>query len=447
MDSSSSSDEELVLNAVVTSIAVEAHERQCYVGGKPGKRPNILRGPCSWWSDYLVPQPRYRPSQFRHRFRVPLKLFRRLEHDLPSLFPDLQQKTDAVGRNGAASWQKILVSLRRLGEGSSFESLDDQARMSGESIRRAFRAFCYAVRTHYGSEFLNRVPSIAELRATERKFASRSLPGCVGSVDCMSVKWKNCPKSWKGQYHNPRHGKLAGIYVEAMCDSDLYCWHLHVGPPGTNNDLKVAENSPLFISILNGSRAMKLPEGYMLNGIVRDWHLYYLVDGIYPPWSIFLKPIHAPINLQQQVMTAMYESRRKDVERLFGVLQGRFRILTSNFNEWSDTEVIHIVETCTILHNMLVRLVLGNELSDEEDSEGNPLHPNQIVSEFYYDIVTGYNEEEYNSQEDANPNQTWIEALLGSDTLIRDPAAHNQLRDAVTSHIWASHGNITIDNN
>ena len=101
---------------------------------------------------------------------------------------------------------------------------------------------CSAVRSHYGPEFLNRAPTLEELRSIQTQFADKSLPGCVGSVDCMAVKGKNCPKSWKGQYNNPRHGKLSCVTVEAMCDASLYCWHVYVGRASTNNDVTVAES-------------------------------------------------------------------------------------------------------------------------------------------------------------------------------------------------------------
>ena len=147
----------------------------------------------------------------------------------------------------------------------------------------------------------------------------------------MRVRWKNCPKSWKQQYYNPRDGKHAAIVMEAMYHTNLYYWHVFVGRPGTNNDISVAQNSPLFTRILNGKRTMKLPEGYVLHRITQNRHLYYLVDGKYPAWAIFVKPIHAPINIQQQTMTAMQKGKSKDIERLFGALQGHFRILTSSF--------------------------------------------------------------------------------------------------------------------
>eukprot|EP00171_Calliarthron_tuberculosum_P009765 IDg9765t1 len=71
-------------------------------------------------------------------------------------------------------------------------------------------------------------------------------------MDCMNIEWKNCPRAWKEQYHNPKNGKMAKIALEGMCDTDLYCWHVYYGLPGRYNDITVADSSPLFLDILNG---------------------------------------------------------------------------------------------------------------------------------------------------------------------------------------------------
>lgn len=87
--------------------------------------------------------------------------------------------------------------------------------------------------------------------------------------------------------------------------------------PATNNDITVAENKPMLSSILYGRRTMKLLEGYVVDGVQRDWNLYYLVYGIYQPWSIFLKPIHTPINIQRQAMKTMQEPVDMDSWRVY----------------------------------------------------------------------------------------------------------------------------------
>ena len=151
-----------------------------------------------------------------------------------------------------------MVSLRRLSDGSSYWELHDQSRMSVESVRSAFHSFLWEMKSSYRPEYLNRYPYEPEVGEIESQYASSSFPSCVGALDCMHLHWKNCPKSWKGQYRNPKSGKLATIQVEAVCDSELYCWHVFGGISATNNDLTVVESSPLLGSILNGDQRMKL---------------------------------------------------------------------------------------------------------------------------------------------------------------------------------------------
>ncbi len=55
---------------------------------------------------------------------------------------------------------------------------------------------------------------------------------------------------------------------------------------------------------------------------------YALVDGIYPPYSRFVKGIQVPVSALEKAFTAWQEAARKDdIERAFGVLQCRFQVM------------------------------------------------------------------------------------------------------------------------
>ena len=292
-----------------------------------GSRPNLMRGECLRFNDYLSPNPTYHSGLFRRRFRIPMKLFRILEKELPMREPLLRTRADARGMPGHKPWQKILASLRRLSTGRSFDDLDDLSRMSAESSRKYFFVFLRAMLATYGEKYLNRHPSVQEMRSIEKLYSRAGFPGCIGCVDTMKIKWKNCPKVLKGQFHNPKDGKLAALSCEAWTDRNLFCWHWFCGRPGTNNDITVVDNSPLFCDIFSGKRSVILPEGFSVNGERRQWMSYFLVDGIYPNWAIFVKPNHTPLNEQEAYMTKRQEAVRKDIERLFGCLQSRFLIV------------------------------------------------------------------------------------------------------------------------
>jgi hypothetical protein len=316
ISSAMSSEDDLwisVLAAAAGSQAAGAGSAETSHGGRAQRsRRNVDRGACSWFSDYLSPSPVYNAAHFRRRFRVPHPLYLRIESDLLRNFPeDFKQKCDATGRPGHTAWQTILVALRRLATGRSLDDLDDAARMSEESTRQACRIFVKRLLEFYGGHYLNRRPTKTEILAIEAKYADAGFRGCIGAVDCMEHIWKNCPKQLKGQFKNPKDEKLAVISIEAWCDRDLYCWNWFSGRAGTNNDITVASSSPLFNDILEGEWDPCFE--YVLEGEKRQVP-YFLVDGIYPRWTIFAKPYHYPTNVMETTYTKRQEAVRKDIE-------------------------------------------------------------------------------------------------------------------------------------
>jgi Plant transposon protein len=133
---------------------------------------------------------------------------------------------------------------------------------------------------------------------------------------------------------------------------------------------------------MSGKKLMKLPEGFELNGMRHDWYLYFLCDGIYPNWAILVRPNRSPLTCEEPHMTMRQESVRKDVDRLFGCLQGRFKVLRRESFEWSLSFLIEISEVCVIIHNMLVELRMMGDLEDETDEIGNRVMDESLVREF-----------------------------------------------------------------
>lgn len=61
----------------------------------------------------------------------------------------------------------------------------------------------------------------------------------------------------------------------------------------------------------------------------------------------------------------IHEGRRKDIERLFGVLQSRFEILRREVRVWDLIYILAYSNTCIILHNMIVRILQEGAFSEE----------------------------------------------------------------------------------
>jgi len=54
-----------------------------------GSKRNIERGVCAWFDLYRSPSFTYTSAHFRARFRIPLRLYRAFERELPLVAPTL----------------------------------------------------------------------------------------------------------------------------------------------------------------------------------------------------------------------------------------------------------------------------------------------------------------------------------------------------------------------
>ena len=78
--------------------------------------------------------------------------------------------------------------------------------------------------------------------------------------------------------------------LEAVASQDLWICHAYFGVAGSNNDINVLNQSPLFNDVLQGYT----PEcSFTINGRIYTKG-YYLADGIYPEWATMVKSFPHP---------------------------------------------------------------------------------------------------------------------------------------------------------
>ncbi|XP_048501325.1 uncharacterized protein LOC104908229 [Beta vulgaris subsp. vulgaris] len=305
------------------------------------------------WNDYFAENPVYPPQMFRRRFRMQKHVFLRIEQVLTSKNSFFQQRPDAAGKLGASSLLKCTAAMRLLAYGGAADSVDDYLKISASLARDSLRHFVEGVVAHFGDEYL-RKPNEADLRRLLYAAEERGFPGMMGSIDCMHWRWKNCPLQFKGLYSG-RPGKPT-LVLEAVASYDLWIWHAFFGTPGRCNDINVLDRSPLFNDVFEG-RAPAV--NYVGNGHQYDMG-YYLAYGIYPQWAAFIPTISLPQNEKESLFAQNQESKRKDVERAFGVLQARFAIIRQPALARDKEMLGKIIIACIIIHNMVVE--------DERDS-------------------------------------------------------------------------------
>ncbi|KAI5315998.1 hypothetical protein L3X38_045174 [Prunus dulcis] len=192
--------------------------------------------------------------------------------------------------------------------------------MGKSTVLESLVRFCDAVETLYTRDYLRR-PTPRDLQRLLQKAESRGYPGMIGSIDCMHWQWKNCPTAWQGDYGNRKGQK--SIIQEVVAGFDTWVWHAFFGVAGSQNDLNVLGQSPVFNDVLRGE-ALNIT--YEINNTIYQTG-YYLADGIYPRWTTFVKTIPHPRSHKQKFFARYQEGYRKDVERCFGILQARWAII------------------------------------------------------------------------------------------------------------------------
>lgn len=177
---------------------------------------------------------------------------------------------------------------------------------------------------------MNRPPNQEEKERILTINENRGFPGLIACWDCKHFQWKNCPIGLAGQFSGKE--RTPTLVLEAICDPDLFIYYSYFGSPGSLNDLNILSQSTIRRALLSRDFDLKTNE-YVINRNPRDW-LYFLVDGIYPPWAIFMSTIGEPLNEQENFYKERHEAVRKDIEGAFGTLVQQFQILQKPFRSW-----------------------------------------------------------------------------------------------------------------
>ncbi|GJV67220.1 ALP1-like protein [Tanacetum coccineum] len=210
----------------------------------------------------------------------------------------------------------------------------------------------------------------------------------------------------KTQFSRGDHGPDPFILLEAITSNDLWIWHAFFGVSGMNNDVNVLRQSPLFNDLKSG-RASDVP--FVTNNVPYK-RGYYLTDGIYPQWSVLIKSIKNPgANDHKRILyKTKHEAARKDVERAFGVLKQKWKIIKYPARGMTRSGLSDIMYTCLILHNMIIH------------DNGNAISPDYFPEE---------------QHRDDDPVRTHQESMQVTAEII-DRTAHLSLKADLVEHLW-----------
>ena len=217
------------------------------------------------------------------------ELFLRIVEGVSNHLEHFQTRVDVTDRTGLSSLQKCTAAIHQLAYGGPADQNDEYIRIGESTAIECLMKFCRAVIEIFGPVYLRRPNANDVQRLLHLHEEHHDFPGMLGSIDCMHWAWKNCSVVWKGQFTRGDNG-VPTIMLEAVASQDLWIWHAFFGVAGSNNDINVLNQSPLFNDVLQGTS----PDvKFTVNG--KEYTKgYYLADGIYPQWATIVKSFSIP---------------------------------------------------------------------------------------------------------------------------------------------------------
>ena len=266
------------------------------VGRRAHKRRDFATGLQAIMQDYFGvggAPPVYDERDFETRFPVPRAFFRRVYLAVKDE-PFSKQRIIATGKLQAHPLKKVVAAFRVIAYGEVADRADEYVRLSRTVIAMSTRLLMAFIVERWGPTNL-RQPNQEELDAIMDRNKERGMPGCIGSLGCCHWEWHQCPTGMAGAYQTRKDKR--GIVIEAVCDEDLWIWHLFVGAPGSTSDINVIHQSSLYLDA-TGGRWPPRNRSYTINGRTRTLP-YYLFDGIYPRFAFLISPHPKPSTEEQ----------------------------------------------------------------------------------------------------------------------------------------------------
>ena len=288
---------------------------------------------------------------FFRRYRMSPHCFNNIHDDIQD--PEVgcsafMGRTDACGREGPSSLQKMTSVMRQLGYGMCCDIETDYTGVRQGTGRTALYDFCQFMIRKYGPEYLGKWDT-DEMVAEEEANAARGFPGMIGSIDCCHWEWKNCPIRHQGMFQD--RNRKRSIVVEAIAGHDMYIFQAFVGLPGSLNDINIHARTD---ATRKYSHSTAIDMKFKLAN--QDFKgAYLLADGIYPRNPYLMKTIPEPATQEDKLFAKVQEALRKDVERAFGRLHAKWHILKIAGRSHSLRHLKNIWLTCIILHNITLR--------------------------------------------------------------------------------------------
>lgn len=277
--------------------------------------------------------------------------------ELVNIVGPLISRRSTILREAVSTHKRVAIALWRFATGNSFRSIGAHFDVGKSTCVTIAKDFSDALNMF--SQRYIKFP--VNCRDTTRAIAlfedECNIPQALGAIDGTHIEIIAPENAF--DYFDRQH--RYSVIMQAVVGENLMLLDTSIGYPGSMHDARVLRNSELFTKAENKD-ILKEPV-ITRNGIqIRP---LLLGDGAYPllPWLLKPYPNNAALNQTQRVFNRTLSSARSTVERAFGTLKGRWRVLLKRLDN-RFCNVSKVILTCCILHNFCQ--IAGEEFDDQE---------------------------------------------------------------------------------
>lgn len=239
--------------------------------------------------------------------------------------------------------------LRFLATGLSYRALADSFRMGFSTVAGIVKKVCVAIWEELQPIHLG-IPSEQDLIEISRNFNIKwNFPNCFGCIDGKHIRIK-CPANSGTSYYN--YKKYFSIVLQAVADSNCRFIFIDTGAFGKQSDGGIFRESTLYQHLVAGS--LNIPADCNLPNSNKRLPYVLLGDEAYPLLKHLLKPFpRNNLDAEKTIFNYRLSRARRVVECAFGILAGKWRILTKSI-ETSPENAEKIINCACVLHNIII---------------------------------------------------------------------------------------------
>lgn len=242
----------------------------------------------------------------------------------------------------------MAIAVWRLATGNSFRTTAKTFAVGKSTAVTITHEFCKAL-VEIQDDFISFPVTPLEVGEAIEKFRSDvqcEIPQAIGAIDGTLIEIVAPIEGDKISYY--ARTKRYAVNTQALAGANLIFLHLATGYPGSTHDARMFRSSDIFTYAERGD-ILQYPEEIIENHRIKP---LILGDGAYPLSTYLMKPYPQSVALTRDEVkfNKKLSGARVLVERAFGILKARYRILLKRLDS-QITNVSDVIIACVVLHN------------------------------------------------------------------------------------------------